>query len=256
MSINVTGIAEAIGALGNPGQKQKTGFQNLGTAEDPLHGPVLVQDRTTREYFWSQGEIGIFRADGMISELTLTDTSGGVTSAMHRMSRQMGRGMDVFGGVNRNYFTVSVPSSEYLTEPGSVTYRVRYLDGSSEDVTFHMAPPDRDKHSQSIQRLPGADVVGQEQVASVLESILPEGLPGGKHTSSAQADSGSVGLPPGETRRERSAVDDEVASVPVQAVQDRMAALRQLETVALTSQEHWFRVYHLLHTAMDTGTAG
>jgi hypothetical protein len=255
MSINVTGIAEAIGAASNPGQKQKTGFQNLGTADDPLHGPVLVQDRTSQEYFWSQGEIGIFRASGMISELTMTDTSGGVTTAMHRMNRQMGRGMDVFGGVNRNNFTVSVPSSEYLTEPGSVTYRVRYQDGSSEDVTFHMAPPDRDKYSQSIQRLPGADVVVQEQVALVLESILPEGSPGGKRTSSVRADNGGAGVSTGEESRGKAAVDEAVPA-PVQVAQDKVAALRQLETLALRSQEQWFRVYHLLDTVTGVDTNG
>ncbi len=187
MSIDVTGVNEAASLAMASGQKQKVSFQNLGTAEDPLSGPVLVQDRTTKEYFWSQGEVGIFRASGMISELTLVDTSGGVTSAMQRMSRQTGRGMDLFGGVNRNYFTVSVPSSEYLTEAGSVTYRVRYQDGSSEDVTFHMAPPDSDKHSQSVQKLSGADVVDQEQVAAALESILPEVSPADKAGKAVQA---------------------------------------------------------------------
>jgi len=255
MSIDVTGVNEAANLTAPSGQKQKISFQNLGTAEDPLSGPVLVQGRATKDYFWSQGEVGIFRASDMISELTLVDTSGGVTSAMQRMSRQTGRGMDLFGGVNRNYFTVSVPSSEYLTEAGSVTYRVRYHDGSTEDVTFHMAPPDSAKQDKSIQKLSGADVVAQDQVAVVLDGIVPEVSPADKAAKPVQVESRNRGaFAAGD-----ATVPATVAAAGTNAVEGsrgRSTALRELETVALTSQEQWFRSYHLLTTMTESGTFG
>jgi len=180
----------------------------------------------------------MFRTSKMIGELRLVDSSGGVQEAIRAMG-QRGTGLEVYGGNNRNYFTVGVPCGEYLTSQGTATFQVTYKDGTSERVVFHMAPPDDAKISRTADRLPNAKIFGTEEAQVTLAALLDNAPSAASETTSGTLDANRAELLP-----------ETAAAAAFEAVQK--TELRQAEPSSVPSadlnesiRELQLKAYHI-----------